>query len=57
MVGLELDFDVRLRLEAKQVPGVILTTRALRRPMLGWTTFLKTGPFAEDDEQLVLSAA
>lgn len=57
MVGLELDFDIRLRLEAKQVPGTILTTRALRRPMLGWSTFLKTKPFTQDDEQVVLSSA
>jgi predicted component of type VI protein secretion system len=57
MVGLELDFDLRLRLEAKQVPGNILTTKAVRKPMLGWTTFLKTRPFAHDDEQVVLSAA
>ena len=54
MVGLELDFDVRLKLKAKQVPSTILTTRAQRRPMLGWTTFLKTKPFKVDDEQLIL---
>lgn len=54
MVGLELDFDVRLRLKAKQVPSTILTTRAQRRPMLGWTTFLKTRPFKQDDEQVIL---
>lgn len=55
MVGLEIDFDVKLKLKAKQVPSTVLTTRALRRPMLGWTTFLKTKPFEEDDEQVVLS--
>ena len=54
MVGLELDFDVRLKLKAKQVPSTILTTRAQRRPMLGWTTFLKTKPLKVDDEQLIL---
>jgi predicted component of type VI protein secretion system len=57
MVGLEMDFDIRLRLEAKQVPATILTTKAVRRPMLGWTSFLKTRPFIQDDEQLILSAA
>lgn len=54
MVGFEFDFDVQLVLEKKQIPGTILTTRALRRPMLGWTSFLKTMPAKEDDEQLVL---
>ena len=54
MTGQELDFDVRLVLDAKQVPGCILTTRALRRPMLGWSSWLKTKAFAADDEQVVL---
>jgi type VI secretion system protein ImpH len=54
MVGLELDFDVQLLLKARQVPGTILTTRAQRRPMLGWTSFLKTKPFKADDEQVIL---
>jgi type VI secretion system protein ImpH len=54
MVGLEFDFDVQLVLQAKQVPGTILTTRAMRRPMLGWTSFLKTKPFKQDDEQVVM---
>ncbi len=54
MVGLEFDFDVQLVLQAKQVPGTILTTRAKRRPMLGWTSFLKTKPFKKDDEQVIM---
>ena len=54
MAGLEFDFDVQLLLQRKQVPGAILTTRAQRKPMLGWTTFLKTQPFKADDEQVVL---
>ncbi len=54
MVGLELDFDVQLVLQAKQVPSTILTTRAKRRPMLGWTSFLKTKPFKQDDEQVIV---
>lgn len=53
-VGEEFDFDVQLKLLAKEVPGCILTTRAKRRPMLGWTSFLKSKPFKKDDEQLVL---
>jgi type VI secretion system protein ImpH len=55
MTGLEYDFDVQLCLQAKQVPSLVLTTRALRKPMLGWTTWLKTKPFRQDDEQVVLS--
>jgi predicted component of type VI protein secretion system len=55
MAGFEFDFDVRLRLKAKEVPGTVLTTRAVRKPMLGWTSFLKTKPFKADDEQLILA--
>jgi type VI secretion system protein ImpH len=54
MIGLEFDFDVQLVLQAKQVPSTILTTRAKRRPMLGWTSWLKSKPFENDDDQLVL---
>ena len=54
MHGAEFDFDVQLVLQAKQVPSTILTTRAKRRPMLGWTSYLKTKPFSEDDDQVVL---
>ncbi len=54
MTGLELDFDMQLVLLAKQVPGTILTTRAKRRPMLGWTSFLKTKPFKRDDQQVII---
>ena len=55
LVGFEFDFDARLRLKAKEVPGTVLTTRAVHKPMLGWTAFLKTEPFKADDEQLVLA--
>jgi type VI secretion system protein ImpH len=54
IVGLEFDFDIQLRLLAKEVPSTILTTKAKRRPMLGWTSFLKSKPFTQDDEQLIL---
>ncbi len=50
----ELDFDVQLKLQAKEVPSCILTTRAKRRPMLGWTSWLKTKPFTQDDAQVIL---
>ena len=54
LAGLEFDFDVRLTLKAEEVPGCVLTTRAKRRPMLGWTSWLKTKAFTEDDSQVVL---
>lgn len=54
MAGVEHDFDVQLILKKEQVPSNILTTRAKRKPMLGWTSFLKTRPFKADDKQLVL---
>ncbi|MEK7854637.1 MAG: type VI secretion system baseplate subunit TssG, partial [Acidobacteriota bacterium] len=54
LIGFEFDYDVQLLLKKQQVPSSILTTRAQRRPMLGWTTFLKTSPFTADDEQVVL---
>lgn len=54
-IGLEFDFDVQLILGAKSVPATILTTRAVRKPMLGWTTYLKTAPFVSDDGQVVMS--
>ena len=55
LAGLEFDFYIRLKLKAEEVPGCVLTTRAKRPPMLGWTTWLKTSPFEEDDSQVVLS--
>lgn len=57
LVGDEFDHDAQLRLMAKQVPATILTTKAMRRPLLGWTSFLKSRPFENDDEQLVLQLA
>ncbi len=54
MNGLEFDFDVQLVLKANEVPSTILTTRAKRRPMLGWTSWLKSEPFENDDEQVVM---
>lgn len=56
IAGIEFDHDVQLRLLGRQVPSTILTTRAVRKPMLGWTSFLKTKPVEGVDEQLVLSS-
>jgi len=55
MAGTELDFDVQLILKAEEVPACILTTRARRKPMLGWSSWLKTRQFREDDTQVVLN--
>jgi len=57
LVGVEFDFDFQLVLRAAEVPPAVLTTRARRRPQLGWTTWLKTQPFKQDDSQVVLSAS
>lgn len=54
LAGLEFDFDAQLILKKEEVPACILTTHAKRRPMLGWTTWLKTRAFTEDDSQVVL---
>lgn len=56
LAGIEFDFDLRPKLRAAEVPGCVLTTRAKRKPMLGWTTWLKTKKFADDDSQVVLAA-
>jgi predicted component of type VI protein secretion system len=57
LAGIEFDFDVQLVLKANEVPGTILTTRARRRPMLGWNSWLKTQAFSSDDDQVVLNCA
>jgi type VI secretion system protein ImpH len=57
MMGSELDFDIKLLLSSRQVPGTVLTTRAVRRPMLGWTSYLKTSAFTTDDDQVVIRYA
>jgi type VI secretion system protein ImpH len=57
VAGIEFDHDVQLRLLGRQVPGTVLTTRAARKPMLGWTSFLRTMPIVGVDEQLVLSGS
>jgi len=55
LAGRGFDFDIQPVLKAKEVPGCVMTTRAKRRPMLGWTTWLKTREFTRDDSQVVLS--
>jgi type VI secretion system protein ImpH len=55
LTGMEFDFDIKPILKADEVPGCVLTTRAKRRPMLGWTAWLKTRDFTEDDEQVTVN--
>lgn len=55
LAGQEFDFDVQLVLKADEVRGCVLTTRAKHKPMLGWTTWLRTQPFEADDDQVVLA--
>ena len=55
MAGAEYDFDAQLVLKREEVPASVLTTHARRKPMLGWTSWLKTKPFEEDDTQVVLN--
>lgn len=55
LAGMEFDFDVQLILKAEEVPACVLTTRAKRRPRLGWTSWLRTGEFTKDDDQVVLN--
>jgi type VI secretion system protein ImpH len=50
LTGIEFDFIVNLTLKASHVPDCTLGTQKL-----GWTTWLKTSEFIEDDSQLVLS--
>lgn len=54
MVGTEFDYDVQLCLIKEQIPKTVLTTRAMRKPMLGWTSYLKTEAANQDDSQLIL---
>jgi hypothetical protein len=48
--GDELDCDVRLTLKAGEVPGCRLGAA----PRLGWSSWLRKKPFAEDDSQVRL---
>ena len=57
LLGTEFDFDLQLELKKEEVPPTILTTRAIRKPMLGWTSYAKTQQFEKDDPQLVLQVA
>jgi predicted component of type VI protein secretion system len=45
-------------LAREDVPESTLSSSKERAgPLLGWTSFLKTQPFAKDDEQVVFAGA
>ena len=56
LAGMEFDFDIQLTLKAEEVPGCAPASLGAQAPMLGWTTWLKTKDFTDDDSQVVLNA-
>jgi type VI secretion system protein ImpH len=54
VTGLELDFDLQLVVTARDVPACALGAGPEDGPRLGWTSWLKTREFTQDDEQVVL---
>jgi type VI secretion system protein ImpH len=56
LAGMEFDFDFQLILKAEEVPPCILNSQADQQSMLGWTTWLKTQPFRQDDPQVILAS-
>ncbi len=53
--GQELNFDVRLTLQAKEVPACRLLENQECPPRLGWTTWLKVNEFTQDAEDVVFA--
>jgi type VI secretion system protein ImpH len=51
--GLEFEFDVQLVLKRDEVPFSILASDD-NAPRLGWTSWLKTSDFPNDDDQVIL---
>lgn len=56
LAGPEFDFDLQLILKTEDVIGTILTTRAKRKPMLGWTSWLKTQPLTNGVVGIILAS-
>lgn len=54
-VGVELDFDVQLVLQADEVPEARLDNNPQTGPRLGWNTWLRSEPFGVDAEHAVLA--
>jgi type VI secretion system protein ImpH len=55
-VGLEFDFEVQLVLKRAEVPRLHLGGDRSKGSMLGWTTWLTTGPLERDGDDLVTVA-
>ena len=55
-VGPELDFDVQLVLKADEVPDCQLPKGRAEGPSLGWNTWLRSEPFAQDADDAVFPA-
>lgn len=53
-VGREMDFEINLIIKALDAPAARLS--ATVGPRLGWTSWIKTRDFTEDDAQVVLAA-
>lgn len=51
--GQHLQFNIRLRLQAKEVPYCRLSEASACPPQLGWTTWLKCQEFADDIDDVV----
>jgi len=51
--GREMDFEINLIIKALEVPPLRLS--AASGPRLGWTSWIKTADFANDDSQVVLN--
>ena len=56
LAGAEYDFDVQLVLKKEEIPECLLASGAAAPPMLGWTTWLKSTPSAEDASNLILES-
>lgn len=52
--GDELDFEVQLILERKQVPACVLGAEGEQAPRLGWATWVKSAPMGRDPSDAVL---
>ncbi len=50
----EFDFELQLILKREETPGVPLDYQDEGRPMLGWTTWLKSAPMTRDPGETVL---
>jgi type VI secretion system protein ImpH len=55
-VGIEYDFDVQLVLKKEEIPACQLVSDSPSPAMLGWTSWLKSGPSPADASELILES-